>query len=127
MLPLFRGVDTNLCVRFRCALQPMAGKLFTYFDLRWTYLSFLFIFEVGSLICATAVNSEMLIIGRAVAGSGAAGLFSGALVIVGNHVVLRIRPLVTGAFVAMFGISNVVVSNLYYGRTLHAIITNFGS
>lgn len=58
----------------------------------------------------------MLIIGRAIAGSGAAGLFSGALVIVGNHVVLRIRPLVTGAFVAMFGISNVVVSRRHVHR-----------
>lgn len=56
------------------------------------YLSFLFVFEVGSLLCATAVNSVMLIIGRAIAGCGAAGLFSGALVIIGNHVVLRQRP-----------------------------------
>lgn len=34
----------------------------------------------------------MLIIGRAIAGLGAAGVFSGALVIVGNLVVLRMRP-----------------------------------
>jgi predicted MFS family arabinose efflux permease len=34
----------------------------------------------------------MLIVGRAIAGSGAAGLFSGALVIVSNMVPLRQRP-----------------------------------
>ena len=34
----------------------------------------------------------MLIVGRAVAGIGAAGLFSGALVIVSNMVPLRQRP-----------------------------------
>lgn len=34
----------------------------------------------------------MLIIGRAIAGLGAAGIFSGGLVIVGSLVVLRMRP-----------------------------------
>lgn len=49
-------------------------------------------FEVGSLLCAVANSSAMLIVGRAIAGLGAAGVFSGALVIVGNLVVLRMRP-----------------------------------
>lgn len=68
----------------------------------------------------------MLIVGRAVAGLGAAGVFSGGLVIVGNLVVLRMRPceclirrrahrqlltyvpVWTGLLVSMFGLSNVV-------------------
>lgn len=63
-----------------------------YFSLKWTYLAFLCLFEVGSLICATAVSSVMLIVGRAVAGMGAAGLFSGALVIISHSIPLRQRP-----------------------------------
>jgi MFS family permease len=76
----------------RCALQPISGKLYQYFSLKWTYLVFLFVFEVGSLICGVATNSEMLIVGRAVAGSGSAGLFSGALVIIASLVRVRDRP-----------------------------------
>jgi len=93
---------TSECPRFRqtmgadcftsCALQPISGKLYQYFSLKWTYLSFLGIFEFGSLICATAVNSVMLIVGRAVAGMGAAGMFSGALIIVAHSIPLRQRP-----------------------------------
>ncbi len=49
-------------------------------------------FEFGSLICALAKSSEMLIVGRAIAGMGAAGLFSGALVILTYSVALRQRP-----------------------------------
>jgi len=50
------------------SLQPSFGKVYTYFDVKWTYLSALIIFEVGSVICAAASSSTMLIVGRAVAG-----------------------------------------------------------
>jgi MFS family permease len=39
------------------------------------------IFELGSLICGVAPTSTGLIIGRAVAGLGTGGIFSGAVVI----------------------------------------------
>lgn len=73
-------------------MQPLSGKFYQYFSLKWTYISFIATFEAGSLICALAVNSKMLIIGRAVAGSGAAGLFSGALIILSHSIPLRQRP-----------------------------------
>lgn len=62
-----------------CSLQPSFGKIYTYFDVKYTYLFALFLFEVGSVICAAATSSPMFIIGRAVAGSGAAALFSGGM------------------------------------------------
>lgn len=75
-----------------CAPQPLSGKLYQHFSLKWTYLSFLSLFELGSLICGAAQSSTMLIVGRAVAGMGAAGLFSGALNIVSHSIPLRNRP-----------------------------------
>ena len=78
-----------------CAFQLLFGKLYTYFSLKWIYLSCLFIFEVGSAVCGSAPNSTALIIGRAVAGLGCAGLFSGALLIVANTVPLHKRPTYT--------------------------------
>lgn len=59
------------------ALQPSFGRIYTYFDVKYTYLFALCLFELGSIICAAARNSVMLIIGRAVAGAGASALFSG--------------------------------------------------
>jgi MFS family permease len=50
----------------------------------------------------------MLIIGRAVAGAGASGLFSGALVIIAHCIPLRLRPIYTGIIASMFGIANVL-------------------
>jgi hypothetical protein len=75
-----------------CACQPLSGKVYQHFSLKWTYLGCLAVFEIGSLICATSPSSVVLIIGRAVAGLGAAGLFSGALVIIAHTLPLRLRP-----------------------------------
>ncbi|TVY39366.1 Efflux pump [Lachnellula subtilissima] len=47
-----------------------------------TAFIFIIIFEIGSLICGIAPSSIALVIGRAVAGIGGAGIFSGGLTIV---------------------------------------------
>ncbi|OCL11666.1 MFS transporter [Glonium stellatum] len=91
-----------------CSLQPSFGKVYTYFDVKWTYLFALTLFEVGSVICAAARNSPMFIVGRAVAGAGAAALFSGGMTIVGYSVALRKRPIYIAALSSMFGIASVV-------------------
>jgi MFS family permease len=43
---------------------------------------FLGVFELGSLLCGVAVSSNMLIVGRAVAGVGGSGLLNGGLTII---------------------------------------------
>ncbi|KAI9749545.1 MAG: MFS sugar transporter [Chaenotheca gracillima] len=90
-----------------CAFQLLFGKFYSFLSIKWTYLTAITIFELGSLICATAPNSNALIVGRAVAGLGSAGLFSGALIIVSVTVPLRQRPTYTGFIGAMFGIASV--------------------
>lgn len=51
----------------------------------------IFIFEVGSVVCGAAPNMDVLILGRAIAGLGAAGLFSGAMIIVAELTPLHNR------------------------------------
>ncbi|KAI1162533.1 MFS general substrate transporter [Nemania serpens] len=89
------------------ALQLLFGKFYTYLSLKWVYLTAIFIFEIGSLICGVAQNSVTLIIGRAIAGLGSAGLFSGALLILAHSVPLATRPLYTGLIGGVYGIASV--------------------
>ena len=89
------------------AFQLFFGKLYTFFSIKWVYLAAMFIFEIGSAICGAAPTSVGLIIGRAVAGIGAAGVFSGALVIVAYTVPLVQRPIYTGIIGAMYGLASV--------------------
>lgn len=86
----------------------MFGKFYAYMSIKWVYLVAIGIFEVGSVICGAAPNSEALIVGRAVAGIGSAGIFSGALIIVAYSVPLVKRPIYTGFIGAMYGIASVV-------------------
>ncbi|KAK3196968.1 hypothetical protein GRF29_1536g165079 [Pseudopithomyces chartarum] len=90
-----------------CATQLIYGKFYTFYSIKWVYLSALFIFEVGSLICGVAPNSTALIIGRAIAGIGSAGIFSGAILIITVSVPLRQRPAYMGLVGGMYGIASV--------------------
>jgi len=53
------------------------------------------IFELGSLICAVAPTSEALIVGRAIAGVGSSGIFTGAMLIIAHSVPLAKRSVYT--------------------------------
>jgi MFS family permease len=83
----------------------MFGKLYTFYSIKLTYLAALFLFELGSLICAVAHNSTTLIIGRAIAGVGGAGVASGAFLIIALLAPLRLRPFYTGIIGSMYGIA----------------------
>lgn len=50
------------------ALQPMYGTIYKYFNVKFAYLTAVFIFEIGSLISAVAPSSVTFIVGRAIAG-----------------------------------------------------------
>ncbi|KAE9381430.1 putative HC-toxin efflux carrier [Stipitochalara longipes BDJ] len=89
------------------SFQLLFGKFYTFFSIKYVYLTAIGIFELGSLICGIAPNSIALILGRAIAGLGSAGIFSGALIIVAYSVPLVKRPMYTGFIGAMYGIASV--------------------
>ena len=74
------------------------------FSVKWTFLSAFLIFELGSLICAVAPNSTAFIVGRAIAGLGLAGAYSGSLIIISLTAPLHIRPLLLSATGGGYGI-----------------------
>ncbi|KAK2768840.1 MFS sugar transporter [Arachnomyces sp. PD_36] len=90
-----------------CAFPLVFGKLYTFFPVKWVFLGAIGIFEVGSAVCGAAPTSEALIVGRAIAGVGSAGIFSGALVIVAHSIPLEKRPIYNGVFGSMYGIASV--------------------
>ena len=72
----------SACFLTFASFQSTWGKAFRYFPLKTTFLVSLFIFELGSLIIALAPTSTALIVGRAIAGAGAAGVSSGVFTII---------------------------------------------
>ncbi|RMZ86472.1 hypothetical protein DV736_g6302, partial [Chaetothyriales sp. CBS 134916] len=78
------------------AAQTSAGKIYKYCNLKWSFIVSMLIFEVGSLICGAAPSSKALIVGRAIAGLGGAGLSVGGTSIVSFTVVPAKRPMMMG-------------------------------
>ncbi|OJJ67630.1 hypothetical protein ASPBRDRAFT_135321 [Aspergillus brasiliensis CBS 101740] len=90
-----------------CAFQLMFGKLYPSFSIKAIFMSSIILFEAGSALCGAAPSSIAFIIGRAIAGIGAGGVLSGAMVIIVYSVPLHKRPKYQGFFGAVFGIASV--------------------
>ncbi|KAJ5294024.1 hypothetical protein N7508_008845 [Penicillium antarcticum] len=87
----------------QCAFQFMFGKAYKLFSMKRVFLFANAVSIVGSLLCGAANTSMMLIFGRAIAGLGSAGLFSGCFVILVQSTPLRKRPMVVGIINAVEG------------------------
>lgn len=88
--------------------QPASGKFFKYYPLKASFLGSIFVFVIGSLICALSKNSATFIVGRAVAGVGAAGIATGAFTIVAFAAEPKKRPGLIGMIGAVYGLSSVL-------------------
>ncbi|KAG6361380.1 hypothetical protein INS49_009607 [Diaporthe citri] len=53
--------------------QPLLETIYKQWNSAIVYQLTIFMFEIGSVLCAASVNSHVFILGRAVAGFGAAG------------------------------------------------------
>ncbi|KAJ5963885.1 Major facilitator superfamily domain general substrate transporter [Penicillium vulpinum] len=88
---------------FMClgGFQSSWGKAYKFFPLKSTFLVTLFLFELGSLICGVAPNSNTLIVGRAISGVGGAGIATGGTTIIAFCAEPKKRP----TFMGLLGIT----------------------
>lgn len=84
------------------------GKVYKYYPVKPVFLTSILLFEIGSAVCGAAPNSTAFIIGRAISGLGASGLFPGMMVIMVHTIPLRQRPIWQGNFGAIFAIASVI-------------------
>lgn len=88
--------------------QPVFGRILKYFDTKKFFMIAISIFEAGSIICATAISSNMFIAGRAIAGVGAAGCGSCGMFILTVSTPMDKRAFYLAIATGMFGISGVL-------------------
>ncbi|KAL4922581.1 major facilitator superfamily domain-containing protein [Aspergillus aurantiobrunneus] len=90
------------------SLNPVFGRIYQLYSTKWTFLVCIVIFEVGSAVCGAAPSSAAFVIGRAIAGVGSAGIFSGGMMVIIPLVPLRKRPIFTSISGMTFAVSSVV-------------------
>ena len=88
--------------------NPLFGRIYQLYSTKWMFLVSILVFEVGSALCGAAPSSAVFIVGRAIAGIGAAGIFCGGIMIIVPLVPLRRRPIFTSFFGMAFGVSSVL-------------------
>ncbi|KAK6064073.1 major facilitator superfamily transporter [Seiridium cupressi] len=67
----------------------------------WVFTGCVVVFEIGSVVCATARSSSTLIAGRVVAGLGGAGLLNGCLIIMNSSVPPHRTPALMGIVIGI--------------------------
>ncbi|KAF2113825.1 DNA repair protein RAD50 [Lophiotrema nucula] len=90
------------------ATQSMWGKAFKYFPIKTVFIFSIFVFEVGSLLCGIAPDSDTFIVGRAITGIGVAGTFSGCYIIIAFSSPPRARPALTGVLGSTYAVASIV-------------------
>jgi MFS family permease len=96
------------------------GQALALFNGKYVLISAIVFFMLGSAVSGAAYNIETLIIGRAIAGIGAAGCWVSVQTTVATLVDLESRPLILG----LFGIQNAVSGTC--GPILAGALTNRG-
>jgi MFS family permease len=85
--------------------SPLLAKASDRFGRRTSFLASVVLFGIGSIIVATAVDVTMLLIGRAIQGFGAGGIFPVATAVVGDVFPVEQRGRALGMIGAVFGIA----------------------
>lgn len=74
------------------------------FNVRWTFLVALAVFEIGSVIGGVAPSSTVFILGRAVQGLGSAGILTGSFIVGTHSVRLQKRPVLFACVGILYGV-----------------------
>ena len=90
----------------RCSTQFAFGKLYKIFSVKRIFLVSVFVFVASSIMCATAATSTAFIVARAVNGFATSGIITGCFTLLVQCFPLRKRPVYTGIFGAIEGVSD---------------------
>jgi EmrB/QacA subfamily drug resistance transporter len=123
----FFGVDVRLVswifaiyILFFMIGTPLMAKLSDMYGRRSIYVFDVFIFAVGSAITVTAISFEMLLIGRAIQGFGAGGIFPVASAFIGDTFPPEKRGGALGIIGSVWGLSGIL------GPILGGLLLGYG-
>jgi EmrB/QacA subfamily drug resistance transporter len=122
--PRFSGWIFSIYVLFNLVGISLFARLSDIFGRRYIYIIALTVFALGSLWVSLSTNFEYLLIGRAIQGFGASGIFPVASAVVGDIFPPEKRGRILGLIGAVFGIA-FLIGPFVAGVLLHYLAWNF--
>ncbi|KAG6918396.1 hypothetical protein DXG01_014797 [Tephrocybe rancida] len=92
----------------QAAFMLFFGSVLSIAPAKPIFLFSIMVFEIGSLLCAVAPSVSVLILGRAVSGFGASGLWVSIMSTIGRVTTMAQRPILMGLFGALFAVASIV-------------------
>jgi EmrB/QacA subfamily drug resistance transporter len=120
----FLGWIFSIYVLFNLTGISLFARLSDIYGRRKIYISALSIFAIGSLWVSLSHSFDMLLIGRAIQGFGASGIFPVASALVGDLYPPEKRGRILGLIGAVFGIA-FLIGPFVAGVLLHYLSWNF--
>lgn len=90
----------------QAVVMPFFGQASEVFGRKWTFLTAISIFMVGSGLCGASQNVAMLIASRAVQGTGAGGITGLVIILIGDLVSTRKRGKYQGFIGATWAVAS---------------------
>ncbi|KAL8968026.1 MAG: hypothetical protein Q9183_002656 [Haloplaca sp. 2 TL-2023] len=84
------------------------SKLYALFNIKYLYLAFVLLFEIGSAISGAAPRMNALIVGRMIAGVGGCGMYVGSLTFFSVVTTPKERPMYISLITPVWGIGTVL-------------------
>ncbi|KAI1384344.1 MFS general substrate transporter [Hypoxylon trugodes] len=91
-----------------CVMIPFVGKLYRSFRIKLVFITFVAIFELGSLLAALSTSSKMLIVARAISGIGGSGILNGGSTMVAASVPIAKRSFLNGIILGCFAVGQAI-------------------
>lgn len=98
----------NIYVLFNLVSTPIMGKLSDIYGRRLIYILDLSLFALGSLVVIASNSFTMLLVGRAIQGFGAGGIFPVAAAVIGDVIPKEKQGSALGWIGAVFGLAFIV-------------------
>jgi EmrB/QacA subfamily drug resistance transporter len=95
----------NIYILANLISTPLMSKLSDLYGRRWIYIMDLFLFAMGSLVIITTNSFELFLLGRAIQGFGAGGIFPVASAVIGDKVPKEKQGTALGLIGAVFGLA----------------------
>jgi EmrB/QacA subfamily drug resistance transporter len=124
IIPSLVGWTVSIYVLFNLMGISLFARLSDVFGRRNIYISAITIFAFGSLWVAFASSFEQLLIGRAIQGFGASGIFPVASALVGDLFPPEKRGQILGMIGAVFGVA-FMIGPIFAGVMLHFFPWNY--